>query len=169
MLKKGILSEDERIELIGGDIINMTPIGSQHVACVNRMNLWFVKNLGERAIIQVQSPIQIGQHSEPQPDIAILEPVSDFYASHLPQAKDILLIVEVADTSLEYDREVKIPLYARAGIGETWLVNLPEQYITVYTEPSESDYEVAKKFTKAKVLSSSIIPDLKVSVQELIG
>src|SRR5580704_10507425 len=115
MAEAGILSEDDRVELTDGEIIKMSPSGSRHVACVNRLNAVLTSAIGRAAIVSVQNPFAVNDYSEPQPDIVILKPRNDFYAHSLPTAQDLLLIIEVADTSLSYDRNVKVPAYARAG------------------------------------------------------
>ncbi|MEK7702599.1 MAG: Uma2 family endonuclease [Nitrospirota bacterium] len=136
MGEAGILSEDDRVELIEGEIIQMSPIGKHHASCVNRLNRILNMELGALAIISVQNPIRIGNFSEPQPDIVLLKPRTDFYAEQAPTAEDVLLLIEVADTSIEYDRTVKIPLYAAANISEVWIVNLQEGQVEVYSEPA---------------------------------
>jgi len=136
MGETGILAEDERVELLAGDIIVREPIGTQHAGTVNRLNHLWTSRLGRRAVVQVQNPIELAQEdSEPQPDITLLRARDDFYSTAHPEASDTLLAIEVADTSLRLDRRVKIPLYARAGIGEAWLVDLTTSRLEVYREP----------------------------------
>lgn len=141
MGEAGILQE-KGIELINGEIIKMSPIGSKHVSCVNKLNALLNALLGNKAIVSVQNPVITGGLSEPEPDIAILMYKEDFYAEEIPHAKDILLIIEVADTSLEYDREVKLSQYAESGIPEFWLVNLKDNVIEVHWEPMGDDYRL---------------------------
>ena len=141
MAEAGILHEDDRVELIEGEIINMTPIGSRHTACVKKLNRLFAELLGSEVIISVQDPLRLGDTSEPEPDIALLRPRPDFYAERHPSADDTLLVVEVADTSLVYDREVKVPLYARAGLAEVWLVDLVQQQVLVHRNPAAQGYQ----------------------------
>jgi Uma2 family endonuclease len=115
----GILDEDERVELIEGEIVEMSPIGRRHAGIVNRLNDLFTFRLRGRAIVAVQNPISLGsKYSEPQPDLTLLRPRADFYADSRPEPPDVLLVVEVMDTSVERDRQVKLPLYARAGVPE---------------------------------------------------
>jgi Uma2 family endonuclease len=120
----GILSEDDRVELIDGEIVAMTPIGPRHNAAVNRATRAMVLAVGNKAIVQVQGSVRLDLYHEPQPDLVLLRPRADDYASQLPGPSDILLIVEVADSSSDYDREVKSRVYAKAGIGEYWLADL---------------------------------------------
>ena len=140
MADVGIFQEDDRVELIEGEIIDMAPIGSGHAGTVMALNRLLARALGDRAIVLVQSPVVLPEHSEPEPDLALLRPREDFYRSGHPLPGDILLIIEVADTRLAYDRDVKIPLYARHGIPEVWLVDLEDRRLHIYTSPSASGY-----------------------------
>jgi Uma2 family endonuclease len=134
MITFGILTENNRVELIRGEIVTKTPRGDRHVACVNRLNRLFNRLLGDSAIVSVQNPVRLPD-SEPEPDIALLEPRADFYATGKPKPADALLVIEVADASLEHDREVKCPMYADAGIAEIWIVNLIDECLEVYRDP----------------------------------
>ena len=139
MVEAGVFGEDDRIELIEGEIVEMAPIGSRHAACVKKLNQLFASALGDRVIVSVQDPIGIAG-SEPEPDVALLRPRDHFYAEKHPGPEDVLLVVEVADSSFQYDREVKMPLYARFGIPEAWLVDLGNDEVVIYREPSSSGY-----------------------------
>lgn len=170
MTELDILGEDEHLELIRGEIVFMaSAIGSRHAACVNRLNQMFVANFAGKAIVHVQNPVRIGEHSEPEPDIALLKPRPDFYAEAHPGPEDVLLIVEVSDSSLEYDRETKLPLYASAGIREAWIVNLKEGCVEVYTNPSEQGYDMLRKFRKGTTITPVSFPDVHISVDEIVG
>ena len=144
MVEAGILSADLRVELIGGEIIDMAPIGSRHAAIVNRLNQMFSLACGVDAIVAVQNPVVLGDDSEPQPDLTLLRPRDDFYAARHPRPEDMLLIVEVADTTRSYDRDVKLPLYALHGIPETWLVDLEASTVTRFSRPRGEAYEEIK-------------------------
>lgn len=166
----GILKEDDRVELIEGRITDMTPIGSKHAACVDRLTNLLVKKLGDNAIVRVQNPIDLTDNdSEPEPDIAILKRQSDFYAEHHPTASDVLLIIEVADSSMDYDRFIKIPLYAKAGIHEVWLVNLLDNTIETYRSPSSEGYGIMTRLLPAEALSPVLFPDINIKVAEILG
>ncbi len=169
MTEIGILKENDRVELIEGEIINMAAIGSHHAACVDRLNRLFVTDLGEKAIVRIQSPFTIGDFSEPEPDIALLKPCKNFYAKAHPGPEDVLLIIEVSDTTLDYDRNFKIPLYARAGIREAWIINLQETYIEVYSTPSKQGYKMLRKYYEGDILTVSSFPDIKIAVDELLA
>lgn len=142
MVETGILSEADHTELIDGEIIEMAPIGSQHAGHVTRLVNLFSKAVGDLALVSVQNPVRLGEHSEPQLDLALLEPRHDFYASAHPNADDILLVVEIADTSLEFDRSAKIPLYAAHSVSVVWLLNLRERSVEVYEQPDDDGYQV---------------------------
>lgn len=169
MVQAGILTEDDRAELIEGEIIEMAPIGSRHAACVDRLNHLFGGRLGRRSIVRVQNPIRLGEHSEPQPDVTLLRPRADFYARAHPGSEEVLLLVEVAETSPEYDRDVKLPLYARAGIAEVWLVVLSEEGIEIYRQPSSQGYGEVRRVGRGGSLAPLEFPELVLAVDEVLG
>ena len=169
MAQAGILGEDDRVELIEGEIVNMAPIGSRHAAVVDRLNRILSRRIGERAIVRVQNPIRLGEHSEPQPDVTLLRPREDFYASAHPGPEDVLLLIEVAETSAEYDREIKIPLYARFGIGEVWLVDLEGKAIGVYRNPSPEGYREVQTLGHGAHLFPNSFPHLELPAEEIMG
>jgi Uma2 family endonuclease len=165
----GLLQEDERVELVGGKIIDMAPIGSRHASCVKRLIHLFAEKLKKRGIVSAQDPIQIEEFSELQPDVALLKYRGDFYAGKHPTSEDVLLLIEVSDSSLEYDREIKIPLYAGASVHEVWLVNLMENCVEVYCCPSGTGYEVATKFFHKQIVSPTCFPDISLAVDQVVG
>lgn len=132
MANAGILNEDDRVELIEGEIVKMAPIGSRHAAVVERVGDLLQEAVGGRAMVRRQNPIQLGPLSELQPDVAVVRGRADYYAAAHPGPGDVLLIVEVADASLASDRNIKLPLYARAGIPEVWLIDLENEVVEVY-------------------------------------
>lgn len=140
MAEVGILTQEDKVELIEGQLVEMSPIGSQHAAYVNKLNAILVRLLPEKYIISVQNPIVVNTHSEPEPDIAVLKPDDNLYEHQLPGAKDVLLVIEIADTSLDYDREIKLPLYASTGIPEYWIVDLQHRQIEVHHSPLDNQY-----------------------------
>ena len=168
MAEAGILGEDDRVELLEGEIVEMTPIGSRHAACVKRLNRIFSQRAGERVLISIQDPIRLGERSEPQPDLALLRFREDFYSSGHPGPGDVLLVVEVAETSAEYDREIKVPLYARYGVPEVWLVDLEGGAVEVYRDPSPEGYRKAQILRPGSRLSPSSLPDLHLLVEEIL-
>ncbi len=168
MAEAGILSEDDRVELIEGELVAMSPIGSRHAATVARLTTLLFPVRG-RGILWVQNPIRLGAYSEPQPDVALLRYRPDFYASAHPGPEDILLIVEVAETSADYDRSVKIPLYARHGIPEAWLVDLLEERIEIYRHPTPQGYRSLHIAHRGETVRPTALPDLELSVDEILG
>lgn len=169
MAEIGIFGEGERLELIEGEIFKMSPVGKRHAAHVKRLNKIFNQCLGERVLISVQDPVELNDKSEPLPDIALLQPREDFYESGHPQPKDILLLVEVADTTIEYDRKIKIPLYARSNIIEVWLVNIDEQAVEVYRQPAANEYQIIQKFQRGQNLSPQAFPESQIIVDQILG
>lgn len=140
MGEAGVLAADARTELIEGEILDMAPIGSRHASVVNRLNRLLVSAVGDRAIVQVQGPVRLGDLSEPEPDLALLKPRTDYYRDALPGATDVLLIIEVADTTQRLDRRVKVPLYARYGVTEVWVVDLENSLVHFHRQPIEGAY-----------------------------
>ncbi|HEX2172260.1 MAG TPA: Uma2 family endonuclease, partial [Dehalococcoidia bacterium] len=136
MAEAGILGEDDRVELIEGEIVDMAPRGSRHAASVRRSDELFSKRLTGSATVSTQCPIQLGAHSEPELDLCLLRRRDDYYAAAHPRPEDVLLVLEVADTSLAFDLEVKLPLYARARIPEVWVVDLNDDCVQVYRNPA---------------------------------
>lgn len=168
MTEAGIFSEDDRIELIEGELIKMSPIGTRHAACVDRLNYLLVKSLSDLVIVRVQSPIILGQYSEPEPDLTLLKPRKDFYVNRHPGPTDVKLIVEVSDKSLGYDREVKLPLYAKANIPEVWIVNLEHFSVEMYTNETQSGYESMNSYAKGQLLKSKMFPQLHAAVDDIL-
>jgi Uma2 family endonuclease len=168
MADAGILSEDDRVELIEGEIVEMSPIGVRHQACVDRLTRLLHLRVGRIAIIRVQGPIRLGEYSEPQPDLALLRLRNDHYTQGHPMPADVLLVIEVAETTREYDRNVKIPLYAQAGIPEAWLVDIPEGVIYVYWQPSQGAYQQVRRFQRGETLTSPTLPRLTLNVDDIL-
>jgi len=166
----GILSEDDRVELIEGEIVEMTPIGVRHAGTVNRINHVFSVRLAGLAVVSVQNPIVLRpQGSELQPDVALLRPRSDFYTASHPEPPDVFLVVEVMDTSLERDRRIKLSLYARAGISEAWLVSLTANTIEVQQGPSPIATATFGSSARVKSLAVAALPDVTFTVDDFIG
>lgn len=167
MYERGIFAGSDRFELINGEIITMSPIGRKHAACINRLSKLLEKKLGDRVIVSVQNSILLANNSQPQPDIAVLKYRDDFYEDALPTPTDIFLIIEVADSSLEYDRDVKAPLYAAAGIPEMWLFNVNTKTITGFSQPSELGYKQIYRYNQGDRLSILALDDAIFEWQEL--
>lgn len=169
MAETDILTEEDRVELIAGQIVAMSPIGSRHAACVDRLNGLLHRQPGPAFIVRVQSPIALDAYSEPEPDVVLLRPRPDFYADAHPTASDVLLAIEVADTSVDYDREVKLPLYTQGGLPEVWLIDLQKSRIEVYARPQGDAYQQRVEVTADATLTSPTIPELALAAAELLG
>ena len=169
MGEAGIFRQDARLELIEGEIFETSPIGSPHAACVDALALVCNELARRRFIVRVQSPIRLSDFSEPQPDVALLRWRDDFYRGAHPTPPDVLLVVEVADATAAADRTVKLPLYARAGIAEAWLVDITEAQVEIYSDPSAGAYGRAEVFGRGAEARSHTVEGLVVSVGGLLG
>jgi Uma2 family endonuclease len=167
MGEAGILTEDDRVELIAGEIIQRCPIGGPHIGCVNRLNKLLVQNLGDAAVVSVQNSIRLLHDGEPQPDFAILAAHSAD-GSAMPSSADVLLLIEVSDSSLAFDRGTKLPLYAQAGIPEVWIVNLTGRSIEQYSQPRNGAYETLHTTQHGDAISATLLPDLTLQVRDII-
>jgi Uma2 family endonuclease len=167
MAEAGILGEDDRCELIEGEIIDMAPIGSEHASTVVRLSRLLTRSVADQAIVTVQNPVRLDQRNEPQPDIALLRYREDFYRDAHPGPADVLLIIEVADSSARYDREIKLPLYARHGIPEVWIVDLRQRLVDIYRQPDESAYRETRTATGSDSVSPLALPECRVTVSTL--
>ncbi|MGH2453021.1 MAG: Uma2 family endonuclease [bacterium] len=169
MGQAGILSEDDRVELIDGEIIEMAPIGSRHAAVVSRLDDLLRPQGQPEVIVRVQNPLHADPHSEPQPDLMLVKRRDDYYTSAHPRGPDVLLVIEVADTTLEYDRRMKVPLYARAGIPEAWIIALPTDQVEVFRQPSAGGYRSVSKVRRGEVLSVEALPTVTMAVDQVLG
>ena len=165
----GVFSRNEHVELIDGEILKKTPITSRHAASVNRTAKLFNDLLGDRIIVSVQDPIVLNDYSEPEPDIALLKPRDDFYAQALPATADVLLIIEVADTSLDYDRDIKLPAYSRSGVPEVWLADISAETVTAHSEPANGVYRTVRSYRRGDSITPLHFPDLSVAVTSILG
>lgn len=169
MEETGILHEDDRVELLEGEIVHMTPIGVRHIACVNRLTMLLTGRLGNSVIVSVQNSVVLSEISAPQPDVAVLQPRDDFYSSSYITPAEVLRLVEVADSSIGYDRAYKVPLYARAGIAEVWLVDVQAGTVTAYSQPTPEGYKVVLQAQGDEIIQSESIPTLSVKASEVLG
>jgi len=167
MGEAGILGEDDRVELIEGEIIDLLPIGSPHGGAVNRIANRLTLAVAGAAVVATQNPVRLGDFSSPQPDIALLRPRDDYYADSHPRSKDVLLLVEIAETSLRYDRDKKLPLYARAGIPETWLVDLVGKVLWIYREPRPDGYAEVQTADDLSAVQPICVPDCLLDLRGL--
>ena len=168
MGEMGLLTQDERIELIEGEILVMPPIGEGHFGNVNRFTDQFYVFRG-RAVIHVQNPVRLGLRNEPEPDVTLLRYREDFYSGKFPEPEDVLLLVEVADSSLGYDRNTKLRLYAEAGIVEYWIVDLVHSELIVYRDPSDGEYRSMQRLSRDQTVAPVAFSDVPLAVSDLLG
>jgi Uma2 family endonuclease len=166
MVPAGILKEDDRVELIDGELIAMTPIGPGHCACVTNLTELLVPRTTGRARVSVQNAVRLSLHSEMYPDVALLRLGS--YATRHPDPGDVLLIIEVADTTLDHDRSVKLPRYAEAGIPEVWIVNLPDAAIEVSRDPAPTGYRSTTLVRRGDRLQPAALPTIDLAVNDIL-
>ena len=167
MGEAGILREDERVELIGGEIVQMNSIGSRHAACVRALTRLLGRSLGDELLLDVQNPIRLNGGLEPQPGLAVVR--ARDYGESLPVTEDVVPTIEVSDTTLSYDRNVKLPLYARAGIGEAWIVELPDNAVERHSDPSEDGYRRMERAGRGRSLASEALPNLALKTGAVLG
>jgi Uma2 family endonuclease len=165
----GILTDADRVELIDGEIVEMTPIGAAHARCVMFLNELFVRRLEGRALVAPQLSLRLTDWTEPEPDVALLRPPLDRYGRTIPVARDALLVVEVADTSLHYDRTVKLPRYAAAGAPEAWIVDLNGGAVEAYREPWAEGYRHARRLERGSEIAPTAFPDIVIAVDDILG
>ena len=169
MAKAGVLKADERTELIQGEVLTMSPIGVRRAFVVDRLTKFLSEALAGRAHLRVQGPIRLGKHSEPVPDLAILKPSADDYASRHPGPLDVLFLIEVMDATAVFDRGDKRRLYARPGIPELWLVDVNEEWIEVHLRPRKREYLEMRTFERGETLASVAFPDVRLEVDRILG
>jgi Uma2 family endonuclease len=170
MAEVGILAPRDRVELIDGEIVVMTPIGSRHNACVSSANRALIYAVGDLAIVQPQGSVRLDLFYEPEPDLALLRPQADFYATRYRTPGDVLLVIEIADSSLAYDRDMKAPIYAMAGIGEYWLADLIANAVWRYSNPERGAYQRVEEYHRGESIAPIQLPTCVVPVDAfLIG
>jgi Uma2 family endonuclease len=169
MAAAGILTEEDRVELLDGEIVEMSPIGPRHAGTVNRLTRLFTKSLGDLATVSVQNPVLLSRTGEPQPDVTILAFREDGYGARLPEPRDVLLLIEVADSSAAVDRHLKLRLYAEAGVGEYWIVHLPGDRIEVYRDPSNGRYATHQTVSRGATLAPQRFPNVVLAAAEILG
>ncbi|MGI8554167.1 MAG: Uma2 family endonuclease [Dehalococcoidia bacterium] len=169
MGETGILHEEERVELLDGEILQMAAMGSRHAGCVEFLVEWFIARLAGRVIVRVQNPVRLRPRSQPEPDLALLRPRADRYRSAHPGPEDVYLIIEVAESSLAYDRDRKLPRYAKAGIPEVWIVDLIGERVSLYRAPHADRYQQISVAERGGTLTPEAFPELSLPVAELLG
>jgi len=170
MAEAGILGEDDRVELLEGEIVEMAPIAPVHAGCVKRLLHLLTSRLGDRAVVSVQDPVRLGIHSEPQPDVALLRPRADFYSTHHPDAEDVLLVVEVSLATAAFDRLGKLPLYAGAGVPQAWLVDLDARTVEIYRLAAGGAAYREPELTRGPDgVTIDAVPDVTLTASEILG
>ncbi|MEO8072501.1 MAG: Uma2 family endonuclease [Acidobacteriota bacterium] len=168
MIELGMLKDYEKAEIIEGELIQKTPIGNKHSAVVEKLNEILRDRLGKSVSLRNQQPVRFGDYNEPEPDLSVLQRREDFYFEHKPVPKDIILLIEVSDATLKYDRDVKLPLYAEAEVAEVWIVNLVSEIVEVHQKPSVGIYQLTKIFKRGEQVKSEVLPELKLEVDEIL-
>ncbi|MBI5383388.1 MAG: Uma2 family endonuclease [Verrucomicrobia bacterium] len=168
MAETGVLKPEARVELLDGEIVDMMPIGPFHAGTTNRLNRLFNVPSKGRWLVAAQNPVRLSEHSEPQSDLMLVKPALDDYTRRHPGPDDVFLLIEVADTTLTYDRSRKLPAYGRAGIPEVWIVNLPERKVEVYREPHYLGYAFKLELREGDQAEPQAFPDVKVDVASLL-
>lgn len=169
MGEAGILGKADRVELLDGEIVAMTSIGPRHGASVDRVARALILSLGESAIVRVQGSVRLDAFNEPEPDIVVLKPRADFYASALPGPAEILLLIEVSESSASYDRSVKPSLYARTGVVEYWLADLTAGVVTCHAAPANGTYSELRQVQRGEPMTPLLLPDCTILADDLLS
>ncbi|HXG86152.1 MAG TPA: Uma2 family endonuclease [Pyrinomonadaceae bacterium] len=168
-IETGVFKPEERIELWEGEFVEMSPIGMRHVSCLNYLIEFLRDALGKTVIISPQNPIVLNDFSEPQSDIAILKRREDFYRNENATAADVLIVMEIADTTLKYDRDTKFPRYAASGIEEAWLIDLENDRVEIHGDPTEFGYSLVKILHRGQSAESTVLPEIKITIDKILG
>jgi len=169
MGEAGIFDPEARLELIEGEIIEMSPPGPPHIGCVNRATVLFSARLTGKVIVSVQNPVRLSRYTEPQPDIVLARPRKDFYSTKPILPRDTLLVIEISDSTIRYDRNRKMPLYAKSGVPELWIENLQKGVILVYRDPGPETFATSLTFKCGESISIATFPEIVFKVEELLG
>lgn len=169
MGEAGVLAPGQRVELLQGEVVEMAPIGTRHAAVVKRLNQMLTEAAGATAIVSVQDPLHLNDASEPQPDLMLLRPRADFYAQAHPRPADVLLLVEVSDTTSRIDREIKVPMYAAAGVAEVWVIDLDQNLVHLLRQPAQDRYTEVQVTARPGVVSPQALPQVAVDLAPLLA
>ncbi len=169
MAEVGLLTDDERTELLNGEVVYKMPISSRHAGCVKQLIEMLVTRLTGRCIVGAQDPVRLSGTSEPEPDVSVLRPRADRYRRSHPEPADVLLVIEVADSSLAVDRGVKAALYAAAGIPELWIVDLAGDAVEVHRTPAADGYRSVERLARGSELRPAAFPDVAIAVDDVLG
>lgn len=168
MIELGILKDYEKAEIIEGELIKKMTVGDRHAAVVNILNRFFSRNLSENILVSIQNPVRLTDFNEPEPDV-LLADLTKYDGKRHPRPEEVLILIEVSDTTVKYDRDVKLPLYAEAKIPEVWIVNLPNEIIEVHTKPEFGLYQLVKIYKRGEIVKSDSIPNLEIETDKILG
>ncbi len=168
MIELGLIKDCEKAEIIEGEMIKKMTIGDKHALIVDLLSSFFIKTLPDSVRVRVQNPLRLTDYNEPEPDI-VLADLTKYDGRRHPRANEVILVVEVSDTTLKYDRDIKIPLYAAVAIPEVWIVNLVNDIIEVHQNPSNGIYQLANIYTSGDVLKSTALPKLHLEVDKILN
>lgn len=168
MIELGMLTDYERAEIIEGELIKKMTVGDRHAAVVDFLNKFLIKNVADDVLVRVQNPVRLSEYNEPEPDLALAD-LRKFDGKRHPRPAEIILVVEVSDSTVKYDRDKKLPLYAEAEIPEVWLVNLPNEIVELHTKPAVGLYQFVKIFGRGEKVRSEALPDLSLAVDSILS
>lgn len=168
MIELGMLTDYEKAEIIEGELISKMPVGNRHAAVVNILNRYFSRNLPENILVSVQNPVRLSDFNEPEPDV-LLADLTKYDGNRHPRPAEVLLLIEVSDSTLKYDRDIKLPLYAESAIGEVWIVNLVSDIVEVHTRPEFGVYQSVKIYRRGETVESDSIADLAIETNNILG
>lgn len=163
-----MLKDYEKAEIIDGELIQKMTIGDKHAAVVNKLTRLFIKNVSDDVLVSIQNPLRLSDFNEPEPDL-VLADLTKYDGSRHPRPEEVILLIEVSDSTLKYDRDSKVPLYAEAGIPEVWIINLPNNIIEIHQKPSNGLYQLVKIFKPDEVVKSEKLPNLSFPVKDILG
>lgn len=167
MIEAGILGPEERVELVEGELIAMAAIGARHAHAVGRLTMRLSRSLPDSTVLWVQNPVQLDAHTEVYPDLAVISDRD--YGEEIPEPHDVLLVIEVSDTTLGYDQGKKVPLYARHGVPEVWIVNLAKGVIEAFRQPSSDSYDEIRRYGPGDTIAPALLPECAIRVGEILG
>lgn len=168
MIELGMLRDYEKAEIIEGELIKKIAVGDRHAFIVDILTKFFVKNVSGDVLIRIQNPIRLSNFSEPEPDL-VLADLTNYDGRRHPRPEEVLLLMEVSDSTVKYDRDVRLPLYAAAEIREVWIVNLPSEIIEVYTKPRYGLYQLVEIYKRGEIVESETLPNLKIETETILG
>jgi Uma2 family endonuclease len=168
LIDLGMLHDYEKAEIIDGELIRNMTVGDRHAQIVNKLTKILVKSVSDDVLVSVQNPLRLTDYHEPEPDV-VLADLTKYDGSRHPRPNETLIVIEVSDSTLKYDRDIKLPLYAEAEIQEVWIVNLPKNIIEMHTKPNEGIYQTVKIKKLGEIIKSETIPDLEIEVNKILG